>query len=403
MRNLWLFLFLISFTANAQVTISGTVISKDGFLEDAAVYVNNSMIGTTTDKNGRFQLPLKKGKYELIISFLGYKKIIYPLNTETYSKPIKFVLIEDEDVLDGIVLKNNKYDDVWKNNLLVFKQEFLGISEFAKECEILNEKDLFFDYNKIENRLLAFSKKPLKIKNKALGYLVTYDLESFERGNTHVSYLGYTRYEELKGSKRKKRKWREARLKAYLGSQTHFFKSLVDKDFKEKGYIVNQFKRVPNPERPTDEEIEKARAIVKQNKGFIINLNKNFIPKTKVDSAFVTLKKASLPKFKDYLYKSKLNLEDIADVVNDTVTLIFENNLSVVYTKETEETGYLRRNRYSLNREPMAQTSELIPMQRPLKIDNFGHLYNPLQVFYEGYWSYEKFAHTLPLYYKPGD
>ena len=51
----------------------------------------------------------------------------------------------------------------------------------------------------------------------------------------------------------------------------------------------------------------------------------------------------------------------------------------------------------------MAQTSELIPMQRPLQIDNFGHLYNPLQVFYEGYWSYEKFAHTLPLYYEPGD
>lgn len=37
----------------------------------------------------------------------------------------------------------------------------------------------------------------------------------------------------------------------------------------------------------------------------------------------------------------------------------------------------------------------------PSMIDKKGILLSPLDVLYEGYWSYEKFANSLPLDYIP--
>jgi len=74
------------------------------------VYLNNSMLGTTTNASGTFSFPVKEGQYNLIISYLGYKKIIYPLNTSTYSKPLVFTLVEEENVLDKIFFNKVVYD-----------------------------------------------------------------------------------------------------------------------------------------------------------------------------------------------------------------------------------------------------------------------------------------------------
>ena len=50
---------------------------------------------------------------------------------------------------------------------------------------------------------------------------------------------------------------------------------------------------------------------------------------------------------------------------------------------------------------PLPQTSSVIPLKSPSILDKNGILINPLSVFYEGYWSYEKFADSLPLDYVP--
>lgn len=130
-------------------------------------------------------------------------------------------------------------------------------------------------------------------------------------------------------------------------------------------------------------------------------LKKIEIPKTPLDSALVTLKKARLPKFKDYLYKSKVPIKDILKFKNGVSYLNFKNNLSIVYTKELEEEGYILRAAFSKPRKALPQTSSIIPLKLPTIIDKNGTLINPLNVFYEGYWSYEKFANSLPLDYDP--
>lgn len=405
MKNqLLFFLAFSSFFSVAQIKIKGTVYQKNGVLEGAAVYLNNTMLGTTTNKNGEFTLPVKEGQYNLIISYLGFKKINYALNTATYSKPLVFVLQEEENMLDEIVIKKTIYDDNWKHNLAVFKSEFIGNTKLSKGCEILNPKVLYFDFNPKSGILTAFARKPLQIKHKSLGYLITYELESFIRSRKSITYLGYTRYQELKGSKRKQKRWKKHREKAYKGSATHFFKSVLNNTFKKEGFIVNQFKRVLNIERPSDDEIKKARQLIRLHKKNKITINiSDKLPNkmTAVDSAYAIVKKARLPKFQDLLYKSKLKRADIFAQKNGVSYLSFNDNLSIVYTKEKEEMGYVTRNGFSHRRRPTFQTSSLIPLKKDIALDKSGNLVNPLDVFFEGYWSYEKMADTLPLDYEP--
>ncbi len=400
MRNIF-FILLVLFTISSfcQIEIKGTVYEKNTPLENVAIYLNNTMLGTTTNIDGTFSLPIKEGQYELIVSYLGYKKIIYPLNTSTYTKPLVFVLEEDQNILDEIIIQKTVYDEEWHYNLELFKKEFIGLTELSKDCQILNPEVLHFDFNGRENILTAYARKPLQIKNKGLGYLITYELESFIRKKNYVSYLGYSRYKELKGGKRKKKRWQKNRLKAYNGSVIHFFKSVMNNTFTEEGFIVNQFKRVPNPKRPSENTIKKARELIRLNnvKVYPQNIDQ---PKNALDSAFIVIKKARLPKFEDYLYKSKLSQNDIITQKNGLLYLSFDDNLSIVYTKEKEELAYITRNTFSKLREPLPQTSSLIPLKKGIIVDKNGLLIHPLDVFYEEYWSYEKFANSLPLDYE---
>lgn len=396
---LFLFFSLISF---AQITIRGKVLDKNKrALEGASVYFNNTLIGTTTDENGAFEISIKEGQYDLIISFLGFKTINYPVNKSLPNKSITFILLEDENVLDEIVIKKIKYDDEWKYNLQTFKQELLGQSDFAKNCKISNPKVLRFEFDQKTMVLTAQAHKPLQIINKDLGYLISFDLVQFSLDKNYSTYLGYTRFKALSGSKRKQKKWSKNRQKAYNGSKIHFYKSLMKNTTYKEGFIVNQFRRVPNKKRPSEEEIKKARELIKLSANSIDFTKKINIPITSIDSARVIVSKAILPKFEDYLYNTKLPVNEIIEMKDSVFYLSFKDNLSVVYTKEKEGFNYLKRNTFGKLKEPGPQTSSIIPRQRKMILDKLGILSNPLSVFYEGYWSFEKMAETLPLDYEP--
>ena len=402
MKNRFFFiLFFIQFSIFAQITINGIVTEKSGPLEGAAVYFNNTMLGTTTDSEGKFSIEVKEGQYELVVSYLGYKKIVYTLNTASKNKLLVFKLEEEENTLDEVVITKTVYDDEWKYNLETFKSEFIGKTAIAKDCEILNPEVLHFTFDAENNVLIAIARKPLEIKHKSLGYKIMYELEDFSINKNMVSYLGYSRYENLKGSKRKQLEWKKNRLITYYGSFTHFYQSLLKKTTYQEGFIIHQFKRVPNPERPSEEAIKKAREFVRLSKSTVDFSKKIEVPKTTLDSSIVTLRKVSLPKSIDYLYKSNVPSDSIISVKEGIYYLDFENNLSIVYTKEKEEKGYILRNAFSKMREPLAQTSSIIAIHIPTILDKNGLLVSPLDVYYEGYWSYEKFANSLPLDYEP--
>ena len=71
-------LFLLPFVAFSQFKLTGVVKDSLSSIEFVNVVLKTEgkadIKGTITDKSGFFELYVSEGKYELSISFLGYKK-----------------------------------------------------------------------------------------------------------------------------------------------------------------------------------------------------------------------------------------------------------------------------------------------------------------------------------------
>ncbi len=398
-RFLIIFTLLFASLSSAQIKISGKIVNTKGeALENAAIYVNNTTFGTFANSEGVYELTLPKGKHVLIVSFLGYETQQYQIDTSKKTVTLYVVLKSKENVLDEIVIKKVVYDQNWYHNLARFKQAFIGTTKFSKNCILLNPKTLSFNFDAKTNTLTVFARKPLRFKNKDLGYLITYDLVDFTLQKNKLTYVGYSKYENLK--KRIKKRWIKNRLRAFKGSKMHFMRSLKAKKLKEEGYLVHQFKRVLNKKRPTDEQIKAARRFIILSGGKF-HLSTISSPKTALDSANVVLQKSKLPKYRDYLYKKNVSYAAMITQKDKKTFLNFDNYLSIIYTKEAEELNYVKQN-FREKRTPLnVQTSAITLLEKPAVLDISGVVIPPLAIFSEGYWAYESFADLLPLNYYP--
>lgn len=395
-----LFFYLIFFKLSAQINLNGTIYFNNQPQSNVTVFLNNTTIGTITNNKGAFNLEVKHGVYQIIISHIGFQTIKYTVDTSVYTKPLIFSLKEQEFVLDEIVIDGKKNILKGDYNFSVFFRAFIGSSEFSKYCTIQNPDVLFFEYDSENNIFTAEAIAPIHIKNEALGYDIFYDLKHFSIENQITNYLGYSYFKVLKGDKKK---WIKNRLKAYNGSQVHFYKSLLKNSSKEEGFVINEFVRKKNKDRPSEEDILKARKTVSKSNATLNLSRKIDIPENAIDSALIILKKAKLPKYIDNLDDAEIASSDIIYKENNSTYLQFENNLRITYLNEKEEKGYILRNPSSKPRKELSQVSNIIPLAEKLIIYPDGVLANPLDVLCEEYWSYEKFAHSLPLDYEPNN
>ena len=455
MKKLLLFsLILITSIGFAQKRISGRVIdAENNPLIGAAVYINNTSIGTTTDDKGEFELTLKKGVHNIIVSYLGFETLQYSLDIDKYEKPLVFKLAQKANVLDEVVISSKRKKMSAEDRayfLRQFKRNFLGKTNLSKECKILNEKAIELYYDNTTNTLEASVTEPLKIRNEGLGYLITYDLVHYKQTSQLFSYLGYTRYENLKGSKRKQRKWKERRKVAYNGSTMHFFRSIIAGNLKKEGFVVNQFKQIPNPRRPSDSIIRLARRTLRnlssgdsnvdfkfystkdlkikanrdevldkmakngagqirgidieqiKNSDFIVKQNDDgtYEARTKTshiqvrDSLRRILRKSSLKRFVNVFIKKDLSNKDFILEKNGLHNLVFSNYLQIKYMNEKEEDNF-RPGPARLDH----QVSSISLYVKETPFDKVGALFRPLDMFMDGYWGYEKLADALPLDY----
>lgn len=243
------FLFLLLFPLySISQTLKGAVIDKvtQEPLETAAVYFDNTTIGTTTNEKGQFSITYTDAvQSTLVISFLGYEKVF--ISDYRSRTDITLELVEASNTLDEVYLE---YDDglTRKQKLRLFRAEFLGSSKFAKSCKILNEEDLILRYNKRNKLLFANAKVPVRVKNKALKYEVTFDIIDFEVNFNYVNpktnqfsvysvtYTGTSFFKNLDDSPGKSAlKNREI---AYDGSVQHFMRALYNKNLNDQGYWI---------------------------------------------------------------------------------------------------------------------------------------------------------------------
>ncbi|MFL5741747.1 MAG: carboxypeptidase-like regulatory domain-containing protein [Flavisolibacter sp.] len=210
MKQLAIIFFLfLSFPAFSQSTVSGVVLDaeKGKPIPFASVFLSNTSIGTKTDDVGHFELSIPNGRFDLVVSSIGYETHSQTIQSAEVNQLLTIKLKLREEKMETVVVEPFEKDG-WVNWGNFFIENFIGNSEFASRCMIKNTGVIKFRDSKKNHQLNAYAFEPLEIENRALGYHITYQLENFSYDfNTHLLLItGYPFFQDLAaGSARKKK------------------------------------------------------------------------------------------------------------------------------------------------------------------------------------------------------
>ena len=203
----YLFFLLFSISSFSQVLFEGVI--KDAatkeVLPGASIYVPNSTRGTYSNFEGKFSLELPLTTKEIVISFVGYTTIKTNIDLSDGKNLNKTIYLREiKNELNEVVFIKQKQDKNWERMFQVFKANFIGNSEIAREAEILNPEDLILNEEIITGKykLTANANKPLQIKNKITGYIISYELIQFNHivighNQIYTFYLGYPFFKDI--------------------------------------------------------------------------------------------------------------------------------------------------------------------------------------------------------------
>src|SRR5258706_6930008 len=151
----FLFISSLSFNANAQFTVTGTVIDSSAHeaLPGASVFCQNTTMGTVTNKQGEFSLQLKSGGYDLVISYTGYQIQQLRITGNDNNKLEILMPKEDKSLSEVIIKTSNEVADGWEKYGDFFMKNFIGSTPNAAQCNLLNHEVLKFYYYKRSNKL----------------------------------------------------------------------------------------------------------------------------------------------------------------------------------------------------------------------------------------------------------
>ncbi len=391
----FLSLFFLSFChfSYSQNTISGIVINgiDNGKLSAASVFINNSSKGTFTAIDGTFSIDaIRETNFELVISYTGFETISLKVTPENIHSIFSIKLFPRENELREIKITSPQKNG-WKEWGTFFTKSFLGASDFALECKIINPEVLRFYYDKQNQILSAYSHGNLIIHNRALGYNIRYQLEEFryDGKNKIITYIGYTGFEDLNLNKNRN-KWTSNRREAYRGSLLHFMRSVYANTIATEGFILREKVKV----FPTDSAFKQ------------IFRNGNLVTNVVIDSNqyfSVAGPKKALSNFPEYIDLFNKKIFEIAKAVasgsENQKSFYFLNYMQVVYKNAKEKNDYLKHLWRPLGSSKF-QTSEInLVMDEPILIEQNGVYFNPINVITSGYWGWCKMAETLPIDY----
>ena len=221
--------------------IRGTVLeNKTNSPIFAAIYFSGTFVGTLSDLNGNFELDISKNaSMPLTISSIGYYSVTLT-DFLTY-KPLIIYMTPKVYEVNEVVVSSKSLVKRRIANINLFKKVFLGSTDNARNCKIINENDITFNYDHDRDTLKAFASKPILIDNRSLGYKITYYLDRFEyyKKDRSMFFAGSLIYnEDLAIDETHKRLYEIRRKDTYLGSRMHFFRALWADDLESAGFKV---------------------------------------------------------------------------------------------------------------------------------------------------------------------
>jgi hypothetical protein len=347
----------LSVFAQSSYTVTGKVINADtkAPLQGASVFAENTTLGTATDAEGNFTLYLPNGGYDVVISFIDYYTESKRVSNDNQGALV-FELRRKEKTMQAVTIGGTgEVKDGWNKYGKFFIEEFIGKSANAQNCTLKNTDVLKFYFSKRKNRLKVLANEPLQIENKALGYNIRYDLDSFthEYNNEVSFYTGYPLFEEINtASEETKQRWSEARRQSYMGSVLHFMRSVHRQKLSEEGFEVQ----------------------------FVVKVNGN-------DTAI---------KVKNFYGALNYQRDDSTQLV-----LIRPNQpeMGVIYNKEKPSAAFLTEN----PNEPSAFQFSTLTFQpkQSLHIEQNGYYYEQQDITTNAYWAWLRLGDALPYDYEP--
>ena len=362
-KCLFLLLLLLPGVCFAQLKIAGKVINMTDTkpVPNASVFLNNAQVGNKTADDGTFTLSnVKPGKYDFIISVVGYETYTYSVQVNNINVDLGTIsIIPKTFELNEVKIRP---DPNRERYYAIFRRQFLGSSKNADECKILNSDVLDFDYDESTYILKASSHDFMEIENKALGYRIKYKLTNFNFNSSIqlLYYEGVSNFEDLKGSDRQKRKWNKRRQDAYLGSPMHFYRSAIKGTLDSENFVVRRLIRKPNPDYHGG-------------------------PNNRYQQALV---KTPLQRPEFFMFTDQEGLYALGST----------DCLYLLYTKKTH-------NPFSNVYKPIDMpdnATTIISFDEPHAFfDSNGIVANPHSVIYEGDWGESRVADMLPVDYEP--
>lgn len=376
---------LFSLTASSQFTVRGMVLDSATRepLVSASVFCQNTTSGSYTDKQGEFSLSLKSGGYDLIISYTGYQT-----QTIRVNDAVKLEVLmrkEDKSMSEVVIKSSSEVADGWAKYGDFFIKNFIGTTPNAGQCVLLNPEVLKFFFYKRSNKLKVLATDALQISNKALGYNMRYQLDSFVYyyGTDINLYRGYCLYSEMEGSDSLRKAWAATRAKTYAGSKLHFMRSYYDSTIQADGWIIDML------EEKGGNKFSKVKDVYDSNYYNLIAYTRDSITYSKdstgIDSA------------NNIIYRTDSVIHQVLTGQVD-VEIYYPRKVSITYTPKRPEPEYIKK--MGLPKGVPYQIS-YIDIKDWIAITENGYYYEQKNLVNQGYWSWKNLADQLPYDYLP--
>ena len=340
-----------TFSINGQVKDSLTLLPISG----VNVFLSGTNLGGVTDLDGFYtidRIPL--GSFEVIFSHVTYAMKFR--DVELLKEGVLTVdaqLVLESKLLDTVTVLSRRLIGPEDRNkyLRIFLNEFLGRSQNASQCELLNPDVIDFIYDPKADKLEVFALEPVIISNEYLGYQITYYFDIFQKIGGAVNFHGKARFRQLNPMNAKEeRKWIRNRQRVYNGSFLQFRRALVNDKLKQE-----QFR--------------------------IAHIRASSFDQVRVSEA------------------KELVREDIVTAISDSeYELNFDGFLMVTYKRKPDEA--YRDQFFEINDARALQRSLLKLNDGPVILKSNGRMEFPgLATF--GYWYWERIGDLLPENYDP--
>lgn len=390
----------------AQQTLRGKVIASDSKqpIHLANVFLSNTSIGTVTNAEGVFVVDrFPQGRFDVVISCIGYETYVTTIQYAQLPAFIEVVLKPKVNILQEVVVEPYEKNG-WERYGEFFIENFIGTSALAADCKLKNPETIRFRYNKKENILRAFADEPIVLENRALGYILRYDLKLFEFNYaTRIFYFqGYPLFENIETDrKRLLNRWERNRIEAYYGSMMHFMRSLFRNQLIEEGFEIRKLIKISEEEKKRVRNITNSRTYVNGNGSIIIN--DSLLGNGNKDSVDYYRKVMRQPEKMAVLINQLLPGDSIAFAIDSfTAGLYFDDHLQVIYKYKQAPDEYVRMNSLSVQSKTPVVSEIFLPKKNAVSVLANGSYFEGLDLITSGYWGWwEKLATMLPFDYKP--